>query len=235
MVKYEGIETNYFNCVYVFINTQNNKKYVGQAVDFRSRYRGHIYDARNPKREDYYKPFHNALRKYGEQTFEIYILKHNLKNQEEMNYWERYYIKEYNTLVLNNKGYNVSDGGTNGNPLSGKTKQELDEINNKRRKAMLGTNNPFYGKTHTTQAIEKIREANIGRKRESITEETRNKLAKARGGGKIGQYSLNGELIAIWDYISQASRSTGINRTNISNCCNNNRKTAGGFVWKYIE
>lgn len=234
LIIYDG-SCNYYNCIYLYVNNINGKKYVGQTVNLSDRYKQHKYDSFNPKREDYTRPLHNAIRKYGLDSFNVYILKHNLKNQDELNYWECKYISEYDTLVINNKGYNISEGGSNGNPLRGKTREELDEIYKKRSLAMLGENNPFYGKTHTQESIDKIRQANIGLKRQPVTEETRKKLASCRGKGKVGQYSLTGELIAIWDYISQASRMTGVTRCNISRCCNGGSKTAGGYIWKYIE
>ena len=54
---------------------------------------------------------------------------------------------------------------------------------------------------------------------------------------KIIQYKKNGELIKIWNSISDIQRELGIEVSSISACCLNriNRKTAGGFKWKYYE
>ena len=49
----------------------------------------------------------------------------------------------------------------------------------------------------------------------------------------VAQYSLSGELISVFKTISEATLKTGIH--NISDCCRGNRKTAGGFIWKYYE
>lgn len=35
--------------------------------------------------------------------------------------------------------------------------------------------------------------------------------------------------------ISEASRSTGVNPSNIGSVCRGNRKTAGGYTWKFID
>ncbi len=46
------------------------------------------------------------------------------------------------------------------------------------------------------------------------------------------QFDLNGEFIREWESIYEVKRKLGINPYNISSCCNNKRKSAGGFIWK---
>lgn len=48
----------------------------------------------------------------------------------------------------------------------------------------------------------------------------------------IFQYTLKGELVATFDSINTASKATKVASCNISACCNDQRKQAGGFVWK---
>ena len=43
-----------------------------------------------------------------------------------------------------------------------------------------------------------------------------------------------GELLATFPSTIEASRITGINPGNISECCNGKRKFAGGYVWGYL-
>ena len=52
---------------------------------------------------------------------------------------------------------------------------------------------------------------------------------------KVAQYDLNDNLIAIFDSQREASEKTGTCRSSITRCCTGNRKTAGGFKWKYLE
>lgn len=47
------------------------------------------------------------------------------------------------------------------------------------------------------------------------------------------QYSINGEFLNEFSSKKEASIKTGICSVSISRVCNNKRKTAGGFVWKY--
>lgn len=47
------------------------------------------------------------------------------------------------------------------------------------------------------------------------------------------QYDLNGIFIKEWSSASEAARSLNIPISNICSCCNNQRKTASGYIWKY--
>ena len=52
---------------------------------------------------------------------------------------------------------------------------------------------------------------------------------------QVLQFTLEGELIKKYDTAREAARKTGIDYGNISHCCNGRHKTAGGFIWKYLE
>ncbi len=50
------------------------------------------------------------------------------------------------------------------------------------------------------------------------------------------QMDLDGSFIAEYHSVAEVSRVLGINRRNIAQCCTvSNRKTAGGFKWKFKE
>lgn len=42
-----------------------------------------------------------------------------------------------------------------------------------------------------------------------------------------------GILLAVYSSQKEASRVTGVNNGNISNCCSGRHKTAGGYIWRY--
>lgn len=48
----------------------------------------------------------------------------------------------------------------------------------------------------------------------------------------VGQ--LNDKLITVYLSAAEASRQTNIPQSNITYCCQGKRKTAGGYIWKYI-
>lgn len=69
-------------------------------------------------------------------------------------------------------------------------------------------------------------------------EEKKEKLRKAcvDGASKpVLQFSKNGQFVAEYPSISEASKQTGIHISNISHHIkdSNNRKSAGGFIWRY--
>jgi hypothetical protein len=52
---------------------------------------------------------------------------------------------------------------------------------------------------------------------------------------RIQQLSINGNVVKIFESMSEASKATGVGSGNISKVCNGISKTAGGYVWKYDE
>lgn len=50
---------------------------------------------------------------------------------------------------------------------------------------------------------------------------------------KVVQYTKDGKFINEYESITEASRQCNIRRTDITNCCRGEQKTAKGFVWKY--
>lgn len=51
---------------------------------------------------------------------------------------------------------------------------------------------------------------------------------------KIGQFDMKNNFLKEYKSISEASRVTGIQISNISQCANNKRNMAGGFLWHFI-
>lgn len=69
-------------------------------------------------------------------------------------------------------------------------------------------------------------------KQSKITKENNQKY-KSR---PIKQLDLQGNYIRTWGNAHEASRQLGIDRSCISQCCNNGRnKTAGGYKWSFAE
>lgn len=78
-----------------------------------------------------------------------------------------------------------------------------------------GSGNSFFGKSHTPELQEFLR--NIAPKK------------------KVIMLSLDGEKLKEFNSIREAANETNINRKGISGCCNNltNYNTAGGYKWKF--
>ena len=171
---------NHYNCIYMYINITNNKKYVGQAKDFNKRHKQHIRKYTNSF------PIDKAFNKYGEENFEIIILKEDLQTQCLLNFWECYYIEKYNCLSKEN--YNCSSGGSNGNNFAGKTEEEMNEIRNKiSEKSKLMWEN--MSKEDKMNRNEKLSKSNMGKQH---SEETKEKISHTRKERKVADGENNG-------------------------------------------
>lgn len=54
-------------------------------------------------------------------------------------------------------------------------------------------------------------------------------------GGWICQKTLDGDVVAKFRSVCEASRLTGVGRANISHCVNRRANSAGGFVWRKLS
>lgn len=193
------------NCIYMYINLINEKKYVGQAKDLIRRHGDHLKEGSNKY------PIDKALKKYGVANFKLVILRENVESLCVLNMCESYYIKRFNTLVINNQGYNIADGGHNGNTWAGKTEEEfaefkrkISEINKGRkrpqhaidsqREKVRGEGNGFYGKKHTEETKKLISEMASKRVGENNSfygkthsEESRKRISEGRKGKCVGE------------------------------------------------
>lgn len=51
---------------------------------------------------------------------------------------------------------------------------------------------------------------------------------------KVAQYDLNQNLIKIFNSLTEAAKETNTNLGNLGQVCSGKRKTANGYIWKYI-
>lgn len=68
---------------------------------------------------------------------------------------------------------------------------------------------------------------------EWIDKEEHDKLHCEERKIKVYQYTIDGRLIKVWDSAQDAAIELGLNQSHIWHCCNNKRKTHGGFKWSY--
>lgn len=242
---------NHFNCIYMYINKVNGKRYIGKAKDFNKRHKQHLKGK---------LIIDKAIRKYGEENFEIVILEENVETDSQLNELEKLYIKKYDSYRKNGKGYNVADGGTGGDTLKGMTDEQREEHGRKISEAQKGGKNPFYGKhwseewkqEHSRKVKEhyekhghpctgkkysdehkrKISESQKGKK---YSEETKRKMSESCSQKKrVCQYDLDGNYIQTFDSISDAQKAVGI-KCGVKLCCQGKIKQAGGYKWKLKE
>jgi group I intron endonuclease len=121
-----------------------------------------------------------ARNKYGLENWKSEVLK-ECQTQEELNYWEQYYIKELNTKKPN--GYNLTDGGEG---CSGYQCSEEHKLKNSLAKS--GVNHPNWGKHLSDETKKKISDATKGIRRSlgmtghHHSDESRKKMSEVRKG-----------------------------------------------------
>ena len=179
--------------IYCIKNKIDDKRYVGQAKDFDKR----IYYHRWNWAKEIYKetsgenrPLWNAIKKYGEENFDIFMLQECEK--EKLNSLETFYIKEFKSLISEN-GYNIlSDGfSREGIHHSQKTKNKIS-VANKGKKRTQETKKRMskarMGFKPSAESVEKMRNSKKGKTVGPIpsflgkhhTEETKKKQSDAR-------------------------------------------------------
>lgn len=110
------------------------------------------------------------------------------------------------------------------------TPEEVKEKMRKSQKARYENEKGYwYGKSFSDEHKEKIRKAGLGR---INSDETRKKISDGRK-KPIVQLTKNYEYVGEFDSGTDAELATGVNRSHISQCCKKQRKTAGGFIWRF--
>lgn len=167
--------------IYLRTNKVNGKKYVGQVITKRFKERQRKW---NCLKQPYAGPVINRARnKYGIDVFGFEILKEC--DDKELDFWEKYYIKELNTKVP--YGYNMTDGGdgSNGCSPSNETRKKISESNKGKNK---GKTPWMKGKKHTIATRKRITESLKGStpwnkgKNNIYSEETRKKISEGNKG-----------------------------------------------------
>lgn len=172
--------------IYKITNLINNKCYVGQTKrSLDERWYGHCS-------KDGCTALHNAILKYGKESFKIEIID-RANTESELNEKERYWIEKLNTIAP--LGYNLRSGGD---------RFELSEVSKQR----LSNTISQTWKEHKYIATWKR---------------------------KICQYTLDGNLIRVWDSMSEAANHLNISDKHIPDVCLGKRRSCGGFMWRYYE
>ena len=98
---------------------------------------------------------------------------------------------------------------------SHKGKVLTDETKKKISESKIGINHPMYGKKHSENSKIKNRYNQPNRK-------------------QVAQYTLDGELVKVWDSTREPER-YGFSQGNIISCCKGKLKTYKKYIWKYYE
>ncbi|WP_319467011.1 NUMOD3 domain-containing DNA-binding protein [uncultured Pseudodesulfovibrio sp.] len=167
--------------VYKATNTINGKIYIGKTVRTLSHaQQRHFQRAKFQYKYGCYSHFYNAMRKYGEKSFEWEIL-YKGNSDEEIQQKEREYIAKLNSMDRST-GYNMTPGGDGGagGTLSAKHRERISIANkgkNNQCYGKFGEDHPAYGHKKSNKAIEAIRKAHTGK---NVSKDTRERISQAR-------------------------------------------------------
>ena len=121
-----------------------------------------------------------------------------------------------------------------------KGKETPQEVKEKIIISTSGEKNHFYGKTHSDETKEKIKESKLGSKHSEETKEKMRKFSKRMYhphfyGKSVLQYDMENNFIRRYESIKVASLETGCSKARIVDVCKGRRKHTKKFVFKYEE
>ena len=210
--------------IYKWTNKKNCKKYVGQTIHPRKRYLQHLRGERADS-----QIIDRAILKYGPENFDYTVLLTiHADTREELRRLldeaEIASIRLEQSYYKTGLGYNMTLGGmTRGSYThTDETKIKLSRLKK--------------GHKLSEAAKKNIAEGHRGLK---FTEEHKASLQKAHKADmrRIRQFTVDGVLVAEYDSIKAAERTTGINRGGISACINGRQQRTTGrdgisYKWK---
>lgn len=218
--------------IYKITNIVLNKSYIGQSIHIEKRWKEHQWGKGSA---DLYADF----QKYGIENFTFEILE--TCSKEELLLREKHWIAFYNTFE---DGYNLNDGGDNSRFAVAQTKRaiycydlngnfiaEYESLSEAQRETGISNTNISRAARNGGRTLQfmwsydKVQQmAKYKRKLGKIPIITKS----------VAQYSQSGELINTYNSLKEAGEAVGVDSSSISKVCHQERKSAGGFVWKFV-
>lgn len=206
--------------IYKIENLINGKVYIGKSIDIDNRIRNHKSESFNPISNSYDTAIHRAIRKYGVDNFSFEVIEEC--NRDDLNEKEQYWIDYYNTFK---QGYNMTLGGEGRPMIDASRIYDLWDIGLSIAEISENTGHTKY------TIILILKEYDKYNNKESYKRGRKNTVKKT--GKSILQYDLFGNFINQYQSIAEASKNTGIKRTNITNCLRGHQLSAGDYQWIY--
>lgn len=210
--------------VYKVTNKETEEVYIGITTkSIEDRKKDHL--KKSKKGKSY--AFQNAIATYGAEAFKWEQIDTAVSTNE-LAKKEKEYILEYNS---NEEGYNSDSGGgfqktvyqydiatgklvnkhsslTNAGAVIGLNKQDLSSV-------CLSVNKVSKGFYWTYDYVDEFIPQKDNRRK------------------KVIQYNIQGKFIDEFKSVSEASKLTGCNKTSIAKVCRGERKSCGGYLWKF--
>lgn len=197
--------------IYCITNKVNGKKYIGQTtVNVAGRWKAHQHP------ESGCVKLRAALNKHGVDNFECETIIEC--PNEELDDHEVRLIAEHDTV---NTGYNCMLGGhgTNWTDEMRKAMSELmtgRKLSEEHRAKNRGVTAPMYGKKHTPEALQRMRDNAKPNKME------------------VDQFTLDGEFVKRFESVTAAAAQFEVKKSTISRACNLENGTSSGFQWRWV-
>ena len=134
---------------------------------------------------------------------------------------EVYWINTYNSMMPN--GYNMTFGGEGSIKIDYNLVYQLWDNGNSIAQIAKTINH----------SISQVRHILLNYNNFSIEENTQRTINATKK--KVGQYDKNtNELIKIYDSIKDAAAAVNVDRSCISRCCSEKKKSSRGFIWSFV-
>lgn len=239
--------------IYCIKNKANNKVYIGQSIDIRTRWWCHRCELNRDNHHNRY--LQNAWNKHGEDNFDFFVLEQC--KLDEINDKEIFWIQKYNATDVE-FGYNLSTGGdcsNRGVTYTQEQKDKMSKAKNPEEVIQIDFNGnlvkEWRSATHAQRTLGNIRARSILQNCRHITyqangyiwfykeeyEQIENfdveqyMLEHNRGFNiPILQIDLYGRLIKEWDGKEIRKRSDS---NYIKRCCSHERNSYDGYIWMY--
>lgn len=197
--------------IYKITNVINNKIYIGSSNNVYKRKNEHFSSLKANTHCN--KHLQRAYNIYGKDNFKFEIIETCKEN--DLLIIEQKYLDKY-----------FDNGVTcyNENPIADKPPSQQGKIPWNKGKTNI----------YSKETLQKMSNLKKGIK---LSENTKSKIRYTTQNKeyKTSKKVLCIEKNIIFKSIKEAERVTGVNRVNISKCCNGERKTAGGYNWKFID
>lgn len=150
--------------VYMLINNINGHNYVGSSINLAGRMKNYLNTASLKSKKNSNMPIVKALLKYGQEDFSLWILEYvepsNLSIRE--TFYIALIIPYYNVLKqgYSSVGYKHTEETKSLLSELAKNKFHSDKTKSLIAKALVGENNPFYNRNHSTETKIRMIEAN---------------------------------------------------------------------------
>lgn len=199
--------------IYLIVNQINGKVYVGQTNDFFRRKSEHLNKSKTFKTKLY-----NAIRKYGEENFEFFIMEEVTEETKDAK--EMYYIKFFDTFK---NGYNSTVGGEGNKKISDEKVQKIIEDYLTTGSANQTGNNLGVDRS-TVLSYARLYNLKIEKKPGSNTK---------RPVVKLEPHTQ--EELQIYPSLADAAKDVEGRASNIVSVCRGKKITAYGYSWKYLN